>query len=50
MARKKKFDVRKEVRNLARQRVGQVRPSKPIQPKQFREKAKHKKPITEEDV
>ena len=50
MARKKKFDMRKEVRKLARERVGQVPASKPIQPKQLREKAKHKKPITEEDA
>jgi hypothetical protein len=50
MARKKKFDVKKEVRAIARERVGQVPPSKPIQPKQLRKKPKHKKPITEDEV
>jgi len=50
MPRKKKFDVRKEVRKLARERVGQVPASKPIEPKQFRKKPKHKKPISEEEL
>ena len=50
MARKKKFDLGKEVRKLARERVGQVPSGKPIEPKRLREKDKHKKPITEEDA
>jgi len=50
MPRKKQFDVKKEVRKLARERVGQVPPAKPIQPKQFRKKPKHKKPAGEEDL
>ena len=50
MPRKKKFDVKKEVRKLARERVGQVRPTHPIQPKQLRKKPKHKKPPTEDDL
>jgi hypothetical protein len=50
MPRKKKFDIRKEVRSLARQRVGPVPAAKPIEPKRLRKKPKHKKPITEEDV
>jgi hypothetical protein len=48
--RKKRFDMRKEVRKLARERVGQVPATKPIQPKQLRKKPKHKKPIAEEDL
>ena len=50
MARKKRFDVRKEVRKLARERVGLVPASKPIEPKQLRKKPKHKKPILEEEL
>lgn len=47
MARKKKdfFDQGKEVRKLARERVGQVQPSRPIEPKDPRKKPKHKKPL-----
>ena len=50
MARKKRFDVRKEVRKLARERVGLVPASKTIEPKQLRKKPKHKKPILEEEL
>lgn len=49
MARKKRFDLNKEVRKLARERVGQVRPAKPIPPPAARKKPKHKKPITEDE-
>ena len=45
MARKKKFDLGKEVRAIARERVGVVPPAKTIQPKSLRKKPKHKKPI-----
>jgi hypothetical protein len=46
MARKKQtFDMKKEVRKLARERVGVVRSSRPILPKPQRKKPKHKKPI-----
>ena len=48
--RKKRFDMRKEVRKLARERVGQVPVTKPIAPKQLRKKPKYKKPIAEEDL
>ena len=48
--RKKRFDIRKEVRKLARERVGLVPAGKPIPPKQLRKKPKHKKPIDEEDL
>jgi hypothetical protein len=50
MARRKTFDVKKEVRKLARERVGQVPPGKEIQPKQLRKKPKYKKPAGEEDL
>jgi len=50
MPRKKKFDLNKEIRKLARERVGKVPAGKPIPPKQLRKKPKHKKPITEEDL
>jgi hypothetical protein len=43
-----KFDQPKEVRAIARERVGAVKPSRPIQPKDTKKKPKHKKPITPE--
>ena len=49
MARKKqKFDVKKEIRKLARERVGRVPSSRVILPKLARKKPKHKKPIEAE--
>jgi hypothetical protein len=52
VARKKKvFSAEKEVKAIARERVGPVPASHPIQPKQLRKKPKHKKPIgTEEEA
>ena len=47
MAKKQTFDMKKEVRKLARERVGIVPASKPIAPKAQREKPKHKKPFAE---
>jgi hypothetical protein len=41
---KQGFDVKKEVRKLARERVGTVPPSHPIPPKSKRKRPKHKKP------
>jgi hypothetical protein len=38
-----RFDQRKEVRAIARERVGRVKPSRPIVPKKER-KPKHKRP------
>jgi hypothetical protein len=46
--RKPRFDLKKEVRKLARERVGTVPAARPIQPKSERAKPKHKKPLTEE--
>jgi len=46
----KKFDIRKEVRKLARERVGGVPSARPIEPKSARKKPKHKKPAGEQDA
>jgi hypothetical protein len=40
------FDMKKEVRKLARERVGIVPSSKLILPKSERQKPKHKKPLS----
>jgi hypothetical protein len=47
LAAKKKqvFDQKKEVRKLARERVGIVPASRPIEPKQARKKPKYKKDL-----
>ena len=51
MARKKQtFDAAKEVRAMARERVGPVPAGKAIEPKSARKKPKHKKPIEDEGV
>jgi hypothetical protein len=43
LARKKKsFDLGKEVKAIARERVGRIPASKTIQPKSLRRKPKHK--------
>jgi hypothetical protein len=42
--RKQSFDQEKEVRAIARERVGTVKPSRPIRPKTQRKKPKHKLP------
>jgi hypothetical protein len=42
---KKKFDLGKEIKAIARERVGAVPAAKTIQPKSLRKKPKHKKPI-----
>ena len=43
MPRKKKsFDLGKEVKAIARERVGRIPPAKTIQPKSLRKKPKHK--------
>lgn len=47
---KKKFDQKKEVRAIARERVGSVKPSRAMAPKPARKKPKHKKPPQEEDT
>ncbi len=51
MPRKKarRFELAKEVKAIARERVGRVPPSQPIEPKSSRKKPKHPK-RAEEDV
>jgi hypothetical protein len=48
LTRKKRFDVAKEVKAIARERVGPVPAAKTIQPKALRKKPKHKKRLEEE--
>jgi hypothetical protein len=48
MPKKRVFDQKKEVRAIARERVGTVKPSRPIEPKEARKKPKHPKRVTEE--
>lgn len=46
--KKKGFDLGKEVKAIARERVGRVPSGKPIEPKSARKKPKHKKTLLEE--
>jgi len=46
--KKKKFDLPKEIRAIARERLGRVPPTAVIPPKTARAKVKHKKPENEE--
>jgi hypothetical protein len=41
--RKSRFDVRKEVKAIARERIGAVKPARVMVPKILRKKPKHKK-------
>ena len=52
MARKKppRYDRRKAVRRLARERVGTVAPSCVIEPVTKRKKPKHKKPLLDSET
>jgi hypothetical protein len=42
--RKKTFSAQKEIKAIARERVGKVPPARVIEPKAARKKPKHKKP------
>ena len=46
--KKKEFKLAREVKAMARERVGPIPAAKPIAPKASRKKPKHKKPIGEE--
>ncbi len=46
--KKKSFKLAKEVKAIARERVGTIPAAKPIEPKVSRKKPKHKKRIEEE--
>lgn len=45
---RKRFSAAKEVKAIARERVGPVKATKPIQPKSLRKKPKYKKPPGED--
>ena len=45
---KKKFEIGKEVKAIARERVGPVPAARAIEPKSVRKKPKHKKRVEEE--
>ena len=45
VAKPKKYDVKKAIRAMARERVGSVPARKIIVPKTLRKRPKHKKPI-----
>jgi hypothetical protein len=46
--RARRYSVTKEVKAIARERVGAVKPARPILPKSLRKKPKYKKPIGDE--
>jgi hypothetical protein len=48
--RKKTFNLNKELKAIARERVGAVPAAKPFEPKSARKKPKHKKPPGEESL
>lgn len=41
--KRKRFDVNKEVKAIARERVGSPKPARAIEPKELRRKPKHKR-------
>jgi hypothetical protein len=43
-SQQKGFDQKKDVRAIARERLGPVKPSRPILPPTLRKKPKHKRP------
>ena len=47
---RKGFNQKKDVRAIARERVGTVKPSRAILPPTLRKKPKHKKPAEEESL
>jgi hypothetical protein len=50
VAKPKKYDVKKAIRAMARERVGKVPAPKVIVPKTERKRPKHKKPIATDEV
>lgn len=47
-SQRKGFNQKKDVRAIARERVGPVKPSRPILPTTLRKKTKHKRPPGED--
>jgi hypothetical protein len=50
MAKRKRYDAKKAVRAMARERVGTVPAHKVIVPKTERKRPKHKKPILTDEL
>jgi len=50
LPRKKKFELNKEIKAIARERVGRVPAGGPIEPKALRKRPKHKKRAEEEQA
>lgn len=50
MAKRKKYDVKKAIRAMARERVGTVPAHKVIVPKTERKRPKYKKPILADEI
>ena len=48
--KKKEFKLSRELKAIARERVGAIPAAKPILPEASRKKPKHKKPIGEESL
>lgn len=48
--RKPKYSAGKELKAIARERVGSVKPKRVIEPKNTRKKPKYKKPLTDSDL
>lgn len=46
--KRKKINVSKEIKSIARERIGRVPAGKTIIPKRLQKKPKHKKPIGED--
>jgi hypothetical protein len=50
VAKPKKYDAKKAIREMARERVGTVPAHKVIVPKTQRKRPKHKKPISTDEI
>ena len=48
MRKRERYDKKKAVKKMARERVGTVKASRPIQPKVLRKKPKHKQQLSSE--
>jgi len=46
--KRKKFNANKELKAIARERVGSPKPARLIEPKEFRKRPKHKKQAEDE--
>jgi hypothetical protein len=46
--KRKKFNANKELKAIARERVGSPKPARPIEPKELRKRPKHKQQAEDE--